>query len=245
MDSKKIEALTRLIQSSESIVFLGGAGTSTECGIPDFRSPEGLYNRELKGPSPEEYLSLDFFKRKTDVFYDYYKRLLLHPEARPGVLHHALRELEAHGKEITIITQNIDGLHQMAGSKRVIELHGSSHRNYCQSCRRTYSLEAVLKQRGVPHCDCGGVIRPDVVLYGEMLDEKVLEAATRAMTKADLLIVGGTSLSVYPAAGLIHYYQGGDMVIINQTPTQFDREASLIFREKISEVIKKGVSFHG
>jgi NAD-dependent deacetylase len=242
MDARALATLSRWIKESGSLVFLGGAGTSTESGIPDFRSKDGLYEQELKGPAPEEALSYNHLIHQPGDFFEHYRGLLIHPEARPNGLHHALAGLEQSGKTVTIITQNIDGLHQMAGSRRVLEIHGSAHRNYCMKCHRTWSLEAVLDQEGVPRCVCGGIIRPEVVLYGEMLDEDVFEASVKAVSQADLMIVGGTSLVVYPAAGLVDYYKGGRLVIINETRTPFDDRASLIFREKISEVMTKGVA---
>ena len=196
------EQLKKVIESSRRIAFLGGAGLSTESGIPDFRSADGIYKAQTAyGHSPEVLLSHDFFWWHTEVFYDYYKKFLLYPQAQPNKAHKALAKLEADGKLTAVITQNIDGLHQAAGSKNVLELHGSVHRNYCTKCRKFYPMEYILESEGVPTCSCGGVIKPDVVLYGEGLDSKTLISAVTHIQRADTLIVGGTSLVVYPAAG--------------------------------------------
>lgn len=247
MDRIKIEKLKQLIHNSERIVFLGGAGTSTESDIPDFRSGNGLYSKETAlRVSPEEILSIGFFNRRPADFYAYYRENLIHPQARPNKAHHALANLERQGRLTGIITQNIDGLHQMAGSCNVIEIHGSLHRSYCRDCGKTFTLEEVLASDGVPICDvCGGIIRPDVVMYGENLDETLLERSVSWIQKSDLLIVGGTSLVVYPAAGLIRYFRGNEMVIINQTPTRYDEQATLHFAGPIGEVLDQAVNYDG
>lgn len=243
MDIMKNNHFKELIDRSHYIVFLGGAGTSTESHIPDFRSGNGLYSKESKYKvSPEEILSIDFFNRRTESFYEYYRDNLIHPEAKPNPTHHALFELEKRGKLKAIITQNIDGLHQMAGSREVIEIHGSLYRSYCQGCGKRFGLDYVLEQKNVPRCDvCEGTVRPDVVMYGESLNESLLQRSIEHIEKADLLIVGGTSLLVYPVAGFVRYFQGHDLVIINQMETRYDSQASMIFREPIGEVLKKAV----
>lgn len=243
MDRIKIEKLKQLIDRSDYIVFLGGAGTSTESNIPDFRSGNGLYAKESElNVPPEEILSIGFFNRRTADFYTYYRENLIHPEARPNKAHLALAELERRGKLKTIITQNIDGLHQMAGSTEVIEIHGSLHRSYCKGCGKVFDLGYVLEAASVPHCDvCGSTVRPDVVMYGESLDEELLTRSVDHLAQADLLIVGGTSLVVYPAAGLIRYFRGEDLVIINQTPTRYDHLASMTFGGPIGQILAEAV----
>ncbi len=228
--------LKKLIDESQSIVFLGGAGVSTESGIPDFRSVDGLYSQTYKYP-PETMLSHDFFVRHTDEFYDFYKAKMICDYAKPNAAHLALAELEKSGKLKAVITQNIDGLHTAAGSQKVYELHGSIYRNYCTRCGRFYGLDAIKSSVGVPKCDCGSVIKPDVVLYGEMLNEDVLNGAIKALQSADLLIIGGTSLNVYPAAGLINYFSDGKIVIINRSPTPADKYADLLISEPIGQVL--------
>lgn len=244
--NQTVQQLHELLQHSSHIVFFGGAGVSTESQIPDFRSDEGLYSgkEQKKYPyPPETMLSHTFFVRHTEQFFEYYFDKMVYPDAKPNPAHIALARLEEMGKLSAIITQNIDGLHQQAGSRRVYELHGSVHRNTCQQCGRHYSLQEMLqwKGKGVPRCSCGGVIKPDVVLYEESLDSSVLEKAIRHIMAADLMIVGGTSLAVYPAAGLLQYYDGRDLVLINKTETPYDRRASLIIREPIGQVLSEAV----
>ena len=230
-----VEQLQEIISASNNIVFFGGAGVSTESGIPDFRSVDGLYNQRYKYP-PEVMLSYTFYREHTAEFYDFYREKLLCPTAKPNAAHFKLAELEAAGKLKAVITQNIDGLHQMAGSKTVLELHGSVKRNYCQSCHAFYDDAFILQSTGVPTCECGGVIKPDVVLYEEGLDEKTLNAAVRYIHEADVLIIGGTSLAVYPAAGLIDYFQGDKLVVINKSATPRDKNADLLIQGPIGEV---------
>ncbi len=231
----KISQLKDWISKSNNIVFFGGAGVSTESGIPDFRSTDGVYH--MKYPfSPETILSHSFFMKHTQEFYEFYKDKMIHKDAKPNVTHKKLAELEASGKLIGIITQNVDGLHQMAGSKKVLELHGSILRNYCLKCKKSYELKEILQQKGVPVCSCSGVIKPDVVLYEEMLDEQVMSEAVKLISRAEILIIGGTSLSVYPSTGLIRYYQGEKLVLINKSVTSFDREADLLINEGLGEV---------
>jgi len=227
-----------MIEESERIAFLGGAGVSTESGIPDFRSEKGIYAALARyGQPPEVLLSHDFFMGYTETFYDYYKSMMLYPDAEPNAAHRALSRLEAEGKLTAVITQNIDGLHQKAGSKNVLELHGSVLRNYCMGCRKFFTMEEVQAAPGVPLCDCGGTVKPDVVLYGEGLDSDVLQSAVKHIREADMLIVGGTSLSVYPAAGLIDYYRGTRLVLINKSETSQDRRADLVIHGAIGEVL--------
>ena len=233
------DELKKIIDKSSNIVFFGGAGVSTESGIPDFRSENGLYQAKQKyGRSPEQMISHSFFIRETEIFYDYYKNNLIYKDALPNKAHQALARLEAMGKLTAIVTQNIDGLHQLAGSKKVYELHGSVLRNYCMDCGSFYDLEYVLAQEKVPHCEkCKGVIKPDVVLYEEALDDKVVNGAVKAISSADTLIVGGTSLVVYPAAGLINYFKGNKLVLINKSETQYDNQADLVIYQNIGEVL--------
>lgn len=244
--NQNVQQLHELLKRSSHIVFFGGAGVSTASNIPDFRSDEGLYSgkEQKKYPyPPETMLSHTFFVRHTEQFFEYYFDKMVYPDAKPNPAHIALAKLEEMGKLSAVITQNIDGLHQQAGSKRVYELHGSVHRNTCQQCGKHYSLQEMLqwKGKGVPRCSCGGVIKPDVVLYEESLDSDVLEKAIRHIMDADLMIVGGTSLAVYPAAGLLQYYDGLDLVLINKTETPYDRRASLIIREPIGQVMSEAV----
>lgn len=244
--NQNVQQLHELLKRSSHIVFFGGAGVSTDSNIPDFRSDEGLYSgkEQKKYPyPPETMLSHTFFVRHTEQFFEYYFDKMVYPDAKPNPAHIALAKLEEMGKLSAVITQNIDGLHQQAGSKRVYELHGSVHRNTCQQCGKHYSLQEMLqwKGKGVPRCSCGGVIKPDVVLYEESLDSDVLEKAIRHIMAADLMIVGGTSLAVYPAAGLLQYYDGLDLVLINKTETPYDRRASLIIREPIGQVMSEAV----
>ena len=231
-----VKALEAIIAESKNIVFFGGAGVSTESGIPDFRSVDGLYHQKYDYP-PETIISHSFYVRHPEEFYRFYRNRMLFPDARPNAAHRALAKLEAQGKLRAVITQNIDGLHQAAGSREVLELHGSVHRNYCTRCGESYSLDDILKMDGVPRCSCGGTIKPDVVLYEEGLDQRTLQRAVQYIRQADVLIVGGTSLVVYPAAGLIDYYQGNKLVLINKDPTARDSRADLIVTGKIGEIL--------
>lgn len=231
-------ALQNVIASSRKIAFLGGAGLSTESGIPDFRSSDGIYKaRKAYGVPPEVLLSHDFFEEYPEIFFDYYRKNLLHPDAKPNNAHKALAKLEQDGKLNAVITQNIDNLHQLAGSRHVLELHGSVYRNHCIKCRRFYPVETIMQAKGVPYCECGGIIKPDVVLYGEGLDQRVLMDSIRAIREADTMIVGGTSLAVYPAAGLIDYFTGKNLVLINLSETPRDSDATLCVHEKIGEAL--------
>lgn len=226
--SEAAQELAERIGRAKSVVFFGGAGVSTASGIPDFRSEDGLYHQKFKYP-PEEMLSHEFYLTHTEEFFDFYRTRMIALGAKPNQAHCKLAELEREGKLAAVVTQNIDGLHQAAGSKRVYELHGSVHRNVCQRCGHVYSAEWIMGTTGVPHCEgCGGRIKPDVVLYGESLDEKTLVGAAEAIQSCDMLIVGGTSLVVYPAAGLVQYFQGDDLVIVNKQPTPQDGAASLV-----------------
>jgi NAD-dependent deacetylase len=234
--------LSRVIENSNRIVFFGGAGVSTESGVPDFRSSGGLYSRD-SGTSyaPEEVLSHSFFVNHTAEFYDYYRGHLLYPDAKPNPAHLALARLEQAGKLTAVITQNIDGLHQAAGSLNVLELHGSVHRNTCTRCGRAYGLDTILASDGVPTCECGGVIKPDVVLYEEALDGSLMAAAVEQLEAADTLIVGGTSLVVYPAAGLVRAFGGNQLVLINKEPTGYDHLATLVLHDAIGEALGAAV----
>ena len=236
----EIEQLKKIIDESNNIVFFGGAGVSTESGIPDFRSANGLYNQDLgRTVSPEEMISHSFYVRHTEDFYEFYKDKLIYKDAKPNACHKALAELEKQGKVSAVVTQNIDGLHQLAGSKTVFELHGSVLRNYCEKCHAFYDVDKVLESEGVPHCDkCGGRIKPDVVLYEEGLDENVINGAVNAIAQADTLIVGGTTLIVYPAAGLINYFRGNHLVLINKDRTAYDGRADLVINDSIGKVMK-------
>ncbi len=233
-----LERLQQMVDESSRIVFFGGAGVSTESGIPDFRSEDGLYRQQYKYP-PEEIISHTFFRMHCEEFYDFYRKKMLFLEAEPNAAHRKLAELERAGKLTAVVTQNIDGLHQKAGSKNVFELHGSVHRNYCQRCHKFFSAQYIRDSTGIPHCDCGGVIKPDVVLYEESLDSDVLTGALQAISDADMLIVGGTSLVVYPAAGLVDYYRGHRLVLINKSETQLDSRADLAINGNIGEVLGK------
>ncbi len=231
------EQLQQWIQGSDNIVFFGGAGVSTESGIPDFRSVDGLYNQQYDQP-PETILSHTYFARHTKEFYRFYRDKMLCLGAKPNAAHLKLAELERAGKLRAVVTQNIDGLHQLAGSQTVYELHGSVHRNYCTKCRAFYGVDFIAEGEGVPCCPvCGGLVKPDVVLYEEGLDQDILEGAVRAIANADVLIVGGTSLVVYPAAGLINYYRGNKLVLINRDPTPYDSEADLVIHDSIGKVL--------
>lgn len=233
-----IEQLQAIIDNSKRIVFFGGAGVSTESGIPDFRSVDGLYNQKYDYP-PETILSHTFFEKKTAEFYRFYRDKMLCLDKKPNKAHLWLAELEKAGKLTAVVTQNIDGLHQAAGSKRVYELHGSVLRNFCRSCRKFYSAEFIKNSEGVPHCDCGGVIKPDVVLYEEGLDDSTVSGALSAIQTADTLIIAGTSLTVYPAAGFIRYFRGSHIVLINRDATPFDNQADLVFHEKVGELLSQ------
>ena len=230
------EVLQEWISGSDNIVFFGGAGVSTESGIPDFRSVDGLYRQQYDYP-PETILSHSFFERNTEEFYRLDRAKMLCLDAKPNTAHKKLAELERAGKLKAVITQNIDGLHQAAGSRRVLELHGSIHRNFCRSCGKDFSAAEMLHSEGVPRCSCGGVIKPDVVLYEEALDQQVLAEAVDAIMRAEVLIVGGTSLAVYPAAGLIDYYTGNRLVLINKSHTPYDDQANLVIQGAIGQVL--------
>ena len=232
----ELETLQQYIDEARSIVFFGGAGVSTESGVPDFRSVDGLYNQKWKYP-PETILSHSFFMAHTGEFYEFYKEKMLFSSVEPNAAHKKLAELEAAGKLTAVITQNIDGLHQAAGSKTVLELHGSVHRNYCRRCRKFYDAKYMKAAIDIPLCDCGGIIKPDVVLYEESLNGDTIEAAVTALYNADLLIIGGTSLAVYPAAGLIQYFGGSRIVLLNRDVTPYDGRATLCIREPIGKVL--------
>ncbi len=233
------DELKEIIENSDNIVFLGGAGVSTESGIPDFRSADGLYNAKIKyGLSPEEIISHSYFMRHTDTFYDYYFNNLIYVDAKPNKAHFALAKLEKMGKLKAVVTQNIDNLHQLAGSENVLELHGSVYRNYCMDCGTFYSLEDIIGEKTTPHCPkCGGIIKPDVVLYEEPLDNTVWNKAFKAISEADVLIVGGTSLVVYPAASLVSAYRGKKLVLINKGETSYDELATVAIHESIGKVL--------
>lgn len=230
--------LQEIIDDSKRIVFFGGAGVSTESGIPDFRSVDGLYNQKYDYP-PEEILSHTFFYKHTEYFYSFYRDKMLCLDAMPNSAHLKLAELEKAGKLSAVITQNIDGLHQRAGSKNVYELHGSVHRNYCTNCHKPYSVDSIKDSNGVPLCECGGIIKPDVVLYEEGLDDDTVNGTLSAISNADCLIVAGTSLNVYPAAGFIRYFTGKHFVLINRDPTPADKMADLVIHDKVGEVLSK------
>ena len=231
-----VKKLRDWTSQSENIVFFGGAGVSTESGIPDFRSVDGLYNQEYDYP-PETILSHSFYQRNTKEFYRFYKKKMICREAKPNKAHLALAKLEAEGKLRAVITQNIDGLHQMAGSKEVLELHGSVHRNFCTRCGKGFDADYILTAEGVPLCDCGGIIKPDVVLYEEGLDYATMQKAIAHIAAAEVLIIGGTSLTVYPAAGLVDYYRGKKLVLINKGATPMDGRADLVIAEPIGETL--------
>lgn len=234
---EQLEQLQRWIDRSRAIVFFGGAGVSTESGIPDFRSVDGLYHQTYDQP-PETILSHTYFEGRTGDFYRFYRDKMLCQDAKPNAAHLKLAQLERCGKLKAVVTQNIDGLHQLAGSQTVYELHGSVHRNYCTRCRAFYGVDFIVQGEGVPLCPvCGGVVKPDVVLYEEGLDQDTVEGAVRVIANADVLIVGGTSLVVYPAAGLINYYRGNKLVLINRDPTPYDREADLVIHDSIGKVL--------
>ncbi|MCI7355414.1 MAG: NAD-dependent protein deacylase [Methanobrevibacter smithii] len=236
----KIEKLQEIIDASDNIVFFGGAGVSTESGIPDFRSESGIFKSlEKYGDTPERLVSHSYYLEHTDKFFSYYKDCLIFPEAEPNPAHYTLARLEKEGKLKAIITQNIDGLHQKAGSKNVLELHGIVYRNYCEICKKEYDLNFILESEGIPHCTCGGIIKPDVVLYEEALDMNILNKSAQYIMSADTLIVGGTSLVVYPTAGLINYFKGKNLVLINKSKTDYDLLASLVINEAIGETLNK------
>ena len=235
---EKIEKLKQWISESSRIVFFGGAGVSTESGIPDFRSVDGLYNQKFEYP-PEQIISHSFFVRRPEYFYRFYREKMLPLGFEPNITHKVLAKWEEEGRLSAVVTKNIDGLHQKAGSKRVYELHGSVLRNYCQRCGKFHSAEFIKNSEGVPKCDCGGTVKPDVVLYEEGLDGDTIEKAVSAIYQADLLIVAGTSLTVYPAAGLINYYRGNRLVLINRDETPYDRHADLVFHESLGDVFSQ------
>lgn len=230
-----IEKLKHIVNTYNNIIFFGGAGVSTESGIPDFRSVNGLYKQKYQYP-PEVVLSHTFFLRNTEQFFEFYREKMICTNAKPNITHKTLARLEGEGKLKAVITQNIDGLHQMGGSKEVIELHGSIYRNYCMDCHKSYGVKDIINTKGIPKCTCGGIIKPDVVLYEEGLDEYVLESAIEYISKAEVLIIGGTSLSVYPAAGLIRYFRGDKLVLINKSTTDYDNNADLLIKGTLGEV---------
>ncbi len=236
---QELETLKKWIDNSDNIVFFGGAGVSTESGIPDFRSVDGLYNQQYDYP-PETILSHTFFRRNTEEFYRFYRAKMLALDAKPNAAHKKLAQWDQEGKLKAVVTQNIDGLHQAAGSKMVYELHGSVHRNYCQKCGAFYDARYMLESKGIPKCEkCGGIIKPDVVLYEEGLDDATMRGAIRAISHADVLIIGGTSLTVYPAAGLIDYYNGNKLVLINKSVTPMDSRADLLVQGPIGEIFSQ------
>ena len=238
--NESIEQLKEIIDKSDNIVFFGGAGVSTESGVPDFRSVDGLYNQEYAYP-PETILSHTFYKRNPEEFFRFYRNKMLFPNAEPNNAHKALAKLEEMGKLKAVITQNIDGLHQKAGSKVVYELHGSVYRNHCESFGKFYGFDEVYKMQGLPRCQCSGIIKPDVVLYEEGLEQMTINRSVEAIAKADVLIIGGTSLAVYPAAGLIDYYRGNKLILINKSSTPKDSRANLVIHEPIGEVFSQVV----
>ena len=235
---EKMEILKRWVQESERIVFFGGAGVSTESGIPDFRSVDGLYNQKFEYP-PETIISHSFYLRDPSYFFRFYREKMMPLGFDPNITHHKLAKWEKEGKLLGVVTQNIDGLHQKAGSKEVFELHGSVLRNYCTKCKKFHSAEFVKYHPDVPRCECGGIVKPDVVLYEESLDGYVLQGAINAIQRADLLIVAGTSLTVYPAAGLVNYYHGNRMVLINRDITPFDNQADLVFHDSLGKIFSQ------
>lgn len=234
----QIQRLQEMIDESNNIVFFGGAGVSTESDIPDFRSADGLYQETYKYP-PEQVVSHTFFVQKPELFYEFYKSKMMFLDAKPNKAHKKLAEMEKKGKLKAVITQNIDGLHQLAGSKRVLELHGSIHRNYCQKCGKFYDAKYVKESEGIPLCECGGIVKPDVVLYEEGLDSMTIQQSVRAISEAEMLIIGGTSLVVYPAASFIDYFHGKYLVVINKSATSRDAQADLCIQQPIGEVLGK------
>ena len=233
-----IETLKQWVSEAKKIVFFGGAGVSTESGIPDFRSVDGLYNQKFEYP-PETIISHSFYERRPEYFFRFYREKMLPLDFEPNITHKVLARWEQEGKLLAVVTQNIDGLHQKAGSKNVYELHGSVLRNYCVRCGKFYPAEYVKEAEGVPRCECGGIVKPDVVLYEESLDEDVITGAVRAIAKADLLIVGGTSLTVYPAAGFLHYFRGDRLALINRDPTPYDRHAGVCIHDSLGTVFSQ------
>ncbi len=236
--TKKVETLQKIINDSENIVFFGGRGVSTESGIPDFRSKDGIYNQKYKYP-PEIIISHDFFMNSPKDFFDFYKEKMIVLSAKPNAAHYKLAEMEDKGKLSAVITQNIDGLHQLAGSKRVYELHGSVHRNYCMNCGKFYDVEYILNSNDAPKCICGGIVKPDVVLYDEDLNMHIFNRAINAIENADTMIVAGTSLTVYPAANLVHYFNGDNLVLINRDKTGIDSNADLVIYEDVGKVLSQ------
>lgn len=241
----EIRELAEILRKSENIVFFGGAGVSTESGIPDFRSADGLWNEKLKIKcTPEQLVSHTFYMRFPEEFFEFYKSKLIYPDAKPNEAHKALAKLEEMGKLKAVVTQNIDGLHQAAGSKTVYELHGSVLRNYCEKCHKFFDEKHILSSEGVPVCDeCGGRVKPDVVLYEEGLDQDIINASVRAIAAADTLIIGGTSLVVYPAAGLVEYFRGDNLVLINKSVTSADRNADLVIHDSIGKVLSEAMQY--
>ena len=234
----KLETLKQWVTESENIVFFGGAGVSTESGIPDFRSVDGMYNQQFEYP-PETIISHSFYERDPEYFFRFYREKMLPLGFAPNITHRVLTRWEEEGRLSAVVTQNIDGLHQKAGSQTVFELHGSVLRNYCTRCRKFHSAEFVKNAPGVPRCSCGGIVKPDVVLYEEALNDETVEGAVSAISDADLLIVAGTSLTVYPAAGLIRYYGGDRLVLINRDPTPYDSRADLVFHDSLGEIFSR------
>lgn len=234
----KIETLKQWVRESKRIVFFGGAGVSTESGIPDFRSVDGLYNQKFEYP-PERIISHSFYERDPAYFFRFYKEKMLPLGFEPNITHKKLAQWEAEGKLLGVVTQNIDGLHQKAGSKKVYELHGSVLRNYCTKCGKFHTAQFVKESKEIPYCDCGGIVKPDVVLYEEMLDQTTIHRSIDAISEADLLIVAGTSLTVYPAAGLVDYYNGNRMVLINRDSTPYDHQADLVFHQSMGEIFEQ------
>lgn len=235
MEAERLYQFKEWLEESSALVFFGGAGVSTESGIPDFRSVDGIYHQRYEYP-PETIISHSFFMTRPREFYEFYRDKMIYQEAVPNITHRKLAEMEQRGKQLTVVTQNIDGLHQMAGSKKVYELHGSIHKNNCMDCHKFYELASVLEEKGIPRCGCGGIIKPDVVLYEEPLSEELITKAVRSIKEADMLIVAGTSLSVYPAAGLVEYFRGKHLVLINKTPTPFDHKADLLLQCSMGEI---------
>lgn len=235
---EQIQKLSQIIQDAKRVVFFGGAGVSTESGIPDFRSEDGLYRQKYRF-SPEQILSHTFFVQNPEEFFEFYRDKMIYLDAKPNAAHQKLAQWEKAGKISAVITQNIDGLHQMAGSKHVLELHGSIHRNTCMNCGAHYSVQDILQSTGIPRCGCGGIVKPDVVLYEESLDENVLMESIQEIRQADVLLIGGTSLQVYPAAGLIRYFQGDHIVLINKSSTSADNNADLVISGSIGEVLSQ------
>ena len=233
-----LEKLKEIIDGTDNLVFFGGAGVSTESGIPDFRSTDGLYSQKYDFP-PETIVSHTFFMKLNKDFFDFYKDKMMALDAKPNAAHYKLAEWEAQGKCRAVVTQNIDGLHQMAGSKKVLELHGSVYRNHCMKCGKFYDFKYMKESKGVPRCSCGGMIKPDVVLYEEGLDDYTIQESVRVISEAEVLIIGGTSLAVYPAAGLIDYFRGNHLVVINKAPTPRDKYADLLIKEPIGQVFSQ------